>query len=58
MIAEDFTLELSRITREAHDRVRLRMASEQLGEAFVDLDRRLHSTIARGPDRREYREAA
>lgn len=58
MIAEDIALELSRLTREAHDRVRLRMASQQLGEAFANLDRRINETIARGPDRREWKEAA
>ncbi len=58
MIAEDIALELSRLTREAHAKVALKMASGQLGECFANLDRREHTTIARGADRREWRDAA
>lgn len=58
MIAEDIALEMSRLTRDAHAAVAAKMAREQLGEAFVNLDRRQHLTIGRGSDRREWREAA
>lgn len=34
---EQIAIELSRLEREAHRRVRERMASQQLGLAFVDL---------------------
>lgn len=52
MIAEDIALELSRLTREAHAHIALRMASGQLGEAFANLDRRHLETVSRGTDRR------
>lgn len=54
MMTEDIALELSRITREAHTRVAVKMAAGQMGEAFVGLDdRRRDNTVARGADRRE-----
>lgn len=53
MTSEDITLELSRLTREAHTNVAIKMASQQLGECFSDLDRRHVAKIARGTDRRE-----
>lgn len=53
MIAEDIAIEFSKLTREAHGKVAAKMASGQLGEAWVGLDdRRIHATIARGADRR------
>lgn len=52
MIGEDIALELSRITREAHVNLAMKMASGQLGEAFANLDRRHDITVARGADRR------
>lgn len=45
---------MSAITREAFVIARARMAAKQEGLDFVGLDdRRKHTTIARGPDRRE-----
>lgn len=58
MIGEDVAIELSRLTREAHAKVAIKMASGQLGEAFANLDRRHDMTVARGADRREWQEAA
>lgn len=52
MIGEDIAIELSRITREAHVNLAMKMASGQLGEAFANLDRRNDLTVMRGADRR------
>ena len=46
----DMEIELSRLEREAITRVRARMASEQLGEAFAD--RRAPESPLRGGERR------
>lgn len=35
--ATELALELSRLQRKAHDRLRTRAAREQLGEAWIDL---------------------
>lgn len=54
MIGEDIAIELSRLTRAAHERTATKMAAAQLGEAWVGLDDRRHNTtVARGADRRE-----
>jgi hypothetical protein len=37
-VADEITLELARLQREAIARVRRRIAAQQLGEAFIDLD--------------------
>ena len=44
-IHDEITLELSRLERAAHERLRKRCAEQQLGEAWVDL---LTATAAHG----------
>lgn len=56
-VYEDILIEMSRLEREAMERIRVKMASEQLGEAWVVTDRREVETIKRGTDRR-WRKAA
>lgn len=43
---EDIALEMARVEREALARVRSKIASQQLGEAWVDL---VHSHVDGGP---------
>jgi hypothetical protein len=38
MYVDDITLELARIEREAMERIRQRIASQQLGEAFEGIE--------------------
>lgn len=47
-------VEVSRLQRETLAKVAAKMASQQLGEAWIGLDDRRHvTTLARGSDRRE-----
>ena len=48
---EDITIEMARIERECYARVRAKIASRQLGEAWVGLDDRRSED--RGQDRRD-----
>lgn len=50
MFGDEIILEIAKLEREAHIRVRVRMAAEQLGECFAD--RRDDSSAMRGADRR------
>ena len=50
MFGDEMILEIAKLEREAHIRVRVRMAAEQLGECFAD--RRDDSSTMRGADRR------
>lgn len=47
---DDVAIEMARLGREALTRIRIKMASQQLGEAWQD--RREVTTIKRGPQRR------
>jgi hypothetical protein len=45
-------LEMLRIVRDAYERAVAKVHAQQLGEVFVGLDDRRHSTAMRGADRR------
>jgi hypothetical protein len=49
---EEAFLEMLRTERELTERVVFKMASQQLGEAWVGLDDRRQHGAMRGPDRR------
>jgi hypothetical protein len=50
MFGDEIILEMAILEREAMVRVRVKMAAQQLGEAFAD--RRDECSHMRGPDRR------
>lgn len=52
MFGDEAVIELAKLQREALERVVAKRAAEQLGEAWIGLDDRRHSTAMRGPDRR------
>lgn len=49
----DPAIEAAIVQRECLERIRVRIAAEQLGEAWAGLDRRRQTTIKRGDDRRK-----
>lgn len=52
---EDIMIEMARVEREELDKITTRMASQQLGEAWITEDRREVTTIKRGPQRRKWK---
>lgn len=54
---DDILLDVARMQREAINNIAAKMASQQFGEAWVGLDDRRHNeTVARGPQRRKWKE--
>lgn len=51
---DDVVLEMARLEREAMTKIRVKMASQQLGELWQTEDRREVTTIKRGAQRRTH----